>query len=176
MISNNMFGTSGTKTFCHLSPPAKHSVMRNASFTPTERLLSCLCVHVVLWHEARSSGRWETRSTSTSLCQSPPSSRVEALWWPRLTVTNWQWLNAPLHISNLFLRMHRFFSPEREARGGPRKITFSPPRTFYMKTHGLAWRTRQVGLQRVAQGHVAEHMAELGSLGCGKNTVTKAHL
>ncbi len=63
-----------------------HCVMKNASFTPTECLLSCLSVHAVFWHDAFSFGRWETRNTSTSLCQTPPASQGEALWWP-----SWQW-------------------------------------------------------------------------------------
>lgn len=64
----------------------EHCVMKNASFTPTECLLSCLSVHAVFWHDAFSFGSWETRNTLTSLCQTPPSSQGEALWWP-----SWQW-------------------------------------------------------------------------------------
>lgn len=60
-------------------------VMKNASFTPTECFLSCLAAHAVFWHDASSFGRWETRNTSTSLCQTP-SSQGEALWWH-----SWQW-------------------------------------------------------------------------------------
>ena len=63
-----------------------HGEMKNASFTPTECLLSCLRAHAVFWHDAFSSGRRATRNTSTSLCQTPPAAQGAALWWP-----GWQW-------------------------------------------------------------------------------------
>jgi len=110
--------------------------MKNASFTPTECLLSCLSGHAGFWHEAFSFGRWETRNTSTSLCQTSPVSQGRALRWP-----GWQWQTDNgwmLHFtekSSYFLLFS--VEPKREEWVWLRKITFISPRTFYMKTYGL---------------------------------------
>lgn len=122
--------------------------MKNASFTPTERSLSCLSAHAVFWHDAFSWGRWETRNTSTSLCQAPPVLLGETLWWP-----HWQWQTDNgwmLHFTSLtffsenasFFFSILYWAGERGQRLAE-KITFSPPRPFYMKTHGLIQRTRR---------------------------------
>lgn len=79
--SGNSANTSTKSLRCHIlthraqrvqCPPSALCVMKNATFRPTECHLACLSAHALFWHDAFSSGRWETRNTSTSLCQTPP--------------------------------------------------------------------------------------------------------
>ena len=118
----------------------EHCVMKNASFTPTECLLSCLYACAVFWHDATSFGRWETENTSTSLCQTPAASQGGALWWP-----SWQWQTDNgwmLHFTSLtfFWKCTCFLLRQtQKGQGGMRKITYNPPVTLHSKTHLLIW-------------------------------------
>lgn len=113
----------------------EHRVMKNASFTPTECCLSCLAAHAVFWHDASSFGRWETRNTSTSLCQTPSASQGEALWWH-----SWQWQTDNgwmLHFTFLTFLWKCFFPlsllswRETKQKGWAwKEKTYIPPRTF----------------------------------------------
>lgn len=128
-----------------------HSVWWKMHHLHPRCLPSCLSVHAVFWHDASSVGSWETWNILTSLCQAPPASQDEALWWLR-----WQWQTDNewmLHFTPLtsFWNGIFFFLPPpncpssrraTEDKGWLREITFSPPRTFYMETHGSSWWTR----------------------------------
>lgn len=81
-------------------------------------------------------------------CVKPlPPHRMKLSCGPR-----WQWQTDNdwmLHFTSLtffwksifYLKLSVEPEREREDKGWLRKITFSPPRTFYMKTHGSVWRT-----------------------------------
>lgn len=119
-------------------------VMKNASFTPTVSSLLSLCsCRFLTWCLLR----WELRNLKyLDLLVSNPSRHAGwgSLVAP-LTVTNWQWVNAPLHTSNLFLKQHLFFLPspklsvEPESEGGQRlteRNNFQPSKDFL---HGDTW-------------------------------------
>lgn len=102
-------------------------------------LPSCLSFRAVFWHDASSVGSWETWNILTSLCQTPPASQDEALWWLR-----WQWQTDNewmLHFTPLtsFWNGIFFFSPypklsvEPESDGGQRlteRNNFQPSKDF----------------------------------------------
>lgn len=123
--------------------------MKNASFTPTECCLSCLAAHAVFWHDASSFGRWETRNTSTSLCQTP-SSQGEALWWH-----SWQWQTDNgwmLHFTFLTFLWKCLPPPpsllswrETKQKGWAwKEKNIYPSKDFFMKMHILKWCYRLV--------------------------------
>lgn len=121
--------------------------MKNASFTPTVSSLLSPSVRAFFWHDASSVGSWETWNILTSLCQSPPASQDEALWWLRWQwQTDNEWMRHFTPLTSFWNGIFFFFLPppncplSRRATAGGQRLTegnnFQPSKDFL---HGDTW-------------------------------------